>query len=134
MNEEGEHMIKIGCLLDKKDGIIPGRFSQTGYIVVIDAETGTVLKEFPRGGRSDIELARWVLEEDCEAIITGPMEQEPFEIVAEEGMITRYNGVGRRAQEAVRQMNLYQLDIIPDFEGGTGCHSGEECHKHPEED
>ena len=123
-------MIKIGCLLDKKDGVIASRFQDTGYICVIDAENYQLLKEFPRGGMSDEELARWVLEEDCEAIITGLMEQVPFEIVPEEGMITRYNGAGRTALEAIEQMNSYRLKIIPDFEGGTGCHSGEGCHEH----
>ena len=123
-------MIKIGCLLDKKDGVIAARFQDTGYICVLDAENEQLLKEFPRGEMTDIELARWVLEEDCEAIITGPMEQVPFEIVAEEGMITRYNGAGMTALDAVRRMNAYRLELIPDFIGGTGCGAGGECHDH----
>ena len=123
-------MIKIACLLEKKDGVVAWRFHDTGHICVMDAETGEVLRDFPRGDWTDEELARWVLREDCEAIITGPMERRPFEIVAEEGMITRYNGVGRRAPEAVRQMNACALDLIPDYEGGVGCGAGGECHGH----
>lgn len=126
-------MIKIGCLLDQKDGAIARRFAETRYMIVVDAETYKVLKCFPRGKMTDTELARWVLEEDLEAIITGPMEEGPFTIIAEEGMITRYNGVGRQAMDAVRQMNAYQLDLIFDYEGGTGCHSRGPCHEHAHE-
>lgn len=123
-------MMKIGCFLDKKDGVIADLFSETGYVVLIDAENYIVLSAFERGEMSQVDLARWVLEEDCEAIITGPLEEAPFEIIAEEGMITRYNGVGLEALESVRMMNAYRLKLIPDFIGGTGCHSGEECHEH----
>lgn len=123
-------MMKIGCFLDKKDGVIAEFFSETGYVVLIDAENDSVLSGFERGEMSQVDLARWVLEEDCEAIITGPLEEAPFEIIAEEGMITRYNGVGLEAMESVRMMNAYKLKLIPDFIGGTGCHSGEGCHEH----
>lgn len=123
-------MMKIGCFLDEKDGVIAELFDETGYVVLIDAENYSVLSEFERGEMSQVELARWVLEEDCEAIITGPLEEAPFEIIAEEGMITRYDGVGLEAMESVRLMNGYRLKLIPDYIGGTGCHSGEECHEH----
>lgn len=123
-------MMKIGCFLEEKDGVIADEFSNTGYIVLIDAEECTVLSEFSRGDMSEVDLARWVLKEDCEAVITGPLKQDPFEIIAEEGMITRYNGVGLAAMESVKMMNAYRLELIPDFIGGTGCHSGEGCHDH----
>lgn len=123
-------MMKIGCFLDQKDGVIAKEFSDAAYVVLIDADAYTVISEFPREDRSEVDLARWVLEEDCEAIITGPLKQEPFEIIAEEGMITRYNGVGLEAMDSVRKMNAYMLELIPDFIGGTGCGSGGDCHDH----
>lgn len=123
-------MMKIGCFLDRRDGVIAELFSKAEYVVVIDAENYTVLSAFERGEMTEVELARWVLKEDCEAIITGPLEQAPFEIIAEEGMITRYNGVGLEAMTSIRMMNGYRLDLIPDFIGGTGCGSGGECHDH----
>ena len=123
-------MIKTACLLDKENGTVPGLFSDAAYVVLIDAENGAVLKEFSRGGISDAEFARVLAKEDPEAVITGEINQEPFEILAEEYGITRYDGAGLGAEEAVRLMNRYKLRIIPDYIGGTGCHSGGECHEH----
>ena len=123
-------MIKIACLLDKKNGTVAGMFSDARHVVLIDAENGNVIKEFARGKLSDAEFARRIAEEDPEAVITGPMNREPFEILAEEFFITRYDGGGLKAGEAVRLMNAYRLRIIPDYIGGTGCHSEGECHEH----
>ncbi len=123
-------MIKTACLLDKENGTVPGLFSDAAYVVLIDAENGAVLKEFSRGRISDTEFARLIAKEDPEAVITGEINQVPFEILAEEYGITRYDGAGLKAEEAVRLMNRYRLRIIPDYIGGTGCHSGGECHEH----
>jgi hypothetical protein len=123
-------MIKIACLLDKKNGKVAGFFSEAAHAVLIDADTGSILKELPRKGVSDAEFARKLAAEDPEALITGPMNREPFEIIAEEYCITRYDGSGLKAGEAVRLMNAYRLRMIPDYIGGTGCHSGGECHEH----
>lgn len=123
-------MIRIACLLDKKNGKIAGLFREAVHAVLIDAETGDILKEIARAGVSDAEFARKLAEEDPEALITGEMNREPFEIIAEEYGITRYDGGGLKAGEAVRLMNAYKLRIIPDYIGGTGCHSGGDCHDH----
>ena len=123
-------MIKIACLLDKKNGKVADMFSDSCHAVVIDAENGKILRELPRGRVSDTEFARMIAAEDVEAVITGPMNKEPFEVIAEDYCITRYDGGGLKAGEAVRFMNEYRLRIIPDYIGGTGCHSGGECHEH----
>jgi len=123
-------MIKITCLLDKKDGKVPALFSDAGYAVVMDADTNTVLGEFSRESMNDEAFALRISKDDPEAVITGEIEEKPFVILAERFGITRYDGSGYGAQEAVKLMNAYRLRIIPDFIGGTGCHSGEECHDH----
>ena len=123
-------MIKTACLLEKQNGRIASLFSESGYVQIFDAECGALLTEFPRGALSDTAFARKLAEEDPEAIITGEINQEPFEILAEEYGITRYDGAGLEPQEAIRLMNRYKLRIIPDYIGGTGCHSGGECHEH----
>nr|SIP63275.1 hypothetical protein [uncultured bacterium] len=115
-------MIKIGCMLEEKGGKIAARFEQTRHVLLVDAENEEILGEVNAEGWSEEELARWVLQEDCEAILTGPMQKRPFEIVAEEGLITRYDARGLEPLEAIRRMNAYRLPIIPDYEGGTGCH------------
>lgn len=123
-------MIRIACLLNKKNGVVADSFAEADHAVFIDAETGDFLKEFSRNKMTDAEFARKIAEEDPEAVITGEIEKEPFEVLAEEFWITRYNGAGLKTAEAVRLMNAYKLRIIPDFIGGTGCHSGGECHDH----
>ena len=90
-----------------------------------------MLGELARGRASDEEFARMLAARDPEALITGEINREPFEVIAEEYCITRYYGGGLKAAEAVRLMNEYRLRIIPDHIGGTGCHSGHgECHDH----
>ncbi len=123
-------MIRIACLLDRKDGIVPGLFNEAEHAVVIDAESGSILMELDRGKMSDTEFARAVAETGVEAVITGEIEQDPFEIIADQFGITRYRGTGYRTGEAVELMNAWRLPVIPDFIGGTGCHSGGECHGH----
>ena len=123
-------MIKTACLLDKKKGVVAAMFAEANHAVLIDAENGRILGEISRGGASDGEFARLIVSDDLEAVITGPMNREPFEIIAEEYCITRYDGSGLKSSEAIRLMNEYRLRIIPDYIGGTGCHSGGECHGH----
>lgn len=123
-------MIKIACLLDKKNGTVAYTFAEAKHAVFMDAEEEKFLKEIPRGKMSEEEFARALIAEEPEAVITGPLEQVPFEIIAEEGMVTRYDGGGLKTAEAVKLMNEYRLGVIADFIGGTGCHSGGECHEH----
>ena len=63
-----------------------------------------------------------------------PSSESPFIILADQGCVTRYLAAGLRAQEAIAKMEAYELDMIPDFIGGTGCHSGEGCHEHPHDE
>ncbi len=123
-------MIKTACLLEKKNGTVAKLFSNAAHVVLIDAENGSFIKEFAREKLSDTDFARRIAEEDPEAVITGDINKEPFEILAEEFFITRYYGSGLKAAESVRLMNEYKLRIIPDYIGGTGCHTDGECHDH----
>ena len=123
-------MIKTACLLNKKNGTVAKLFSDAEYAVLIDAESGSFIRGFSRGSASDTEFAHMIGAEDPEAVITGEINKEPFEILAEEYYITRYYGGGLKSGEAVRLMNAYRLRMIPDYIGGTGCHSGGECHEH----
>ena len=73
------------------------------------------------------------MDADCEAVFCGPIEEAPFTIIADEGCVTRYLAALLSVEEAVREMQSYRLEMITDFIGGTGCHSGEGCHDHGEE-
>lgn len=126
-------MIRIACLLNKKNGVIAQTFEEAAHAVFIDAETGSILKEMPRMGMTDEEFAEALGEEKVEAVITGAIEKAPFNILAEKYWITRYDGVGLRISEAVRLMNEYRLRMITDHIGGTGHHDHGHDHDHEHE-
>ena len=119
------------------DGIVAPVFADAGYLLILEGETGEVTASYTRGEMDDCDLARKIVEHDCEAVLCGPIEEAPFIVIADEGCVTRYQASGLTAREALRRMNAYQLEMIPDFIGGTGCGSGREencCHGHGEED
>lgn len=110
------------------EGMISQTFAQAKYLLIIEAEGASVCATYARSSvGGDRDLARRIVEHDCEAVLCGPLEEEPFEIIADEGCVTRYLACGLSAAEALKEMEAYRLDMIPDFIGGTGCHSGEEA-------
>ena len=71
-------------------------------------------------------------DEDCEAIICGQIKRTAFDILYKEG-ISRYDGSGKNATQALKALGRYELNMITDCIGGTGCvgaASGGECHEH----
>ncbi|HHW08258.1 MAG TPA: hypothetical protein GXX34_12145 [Clostridia bacterium] len=116
---------------------VAGEFAKSAYLLIVDMETMD-FEAFAHDLEQDelgLDLARLVKEHDCEALITGLIEGEPFELLAAE-QITRYRGAGYTAEEALDLMEKLQLEIICDYEGsmehffhghacGAGC-DGEE--------
>ena len=127
-------MLKIAITTDGPmlDSEVCAKYEEHSYLLIVDAESGKLLRRIERNGRSDVDMAREIVAEDCEAIITGPIEEAPFVIIADEGCCTRYNGAGLPALLAVDKMNDYALPLLTDFIGGTGCHPGDEanCQHH----
>jgi len=113
----------IGIMTDKPDmdGIIPALFADANFLLIVDADKDTVCAKYARSGMTDRNFARKLIEHDCEAVLCGPIEKEPFLIIADEGCITRYYSVGLSAGEALKAMLAEQLPLIVDFIGGTGC-------------
>ena len=104
------------------------------YDVPDEGGESTLVCDVARDCLDDEALALRIVEEDCEAVLCGSIEESPFIILADQGCVTRYLAAGLRAQEAIAKMEAYELDMIPDFIGGTGCHSGEGCHEHPHDE
>ncbi len=119
--------IAVTCENMEIDGLVPALFKDSEYLMIIDADKNEIFKIYGKQDPENMVFAEKVLEHDCEAIICGPMEKEPFEKLAFAG-VTRYNGAGKKVQTAYRQMNRYQLDWIADYIGGPGAfghsHSG----------
>ncbi len=121
---------------DRK-GIIAPRFALAEYLLIFDTETTQLSASYERGKLSDVDLSEKIVEHGCEAVICGPIEEAPFAVIADEGCVTRYRGSGLELDDAILKMEAYELPLITDFIGGTGCGSGEgaECdRRHGQED
>lgn len=129
--------MKIAVMLSYEP-VVASDFSSAKRLQIYDVPDHggayTLLREIPRDCLDDEAIALRIVEEDCEAVLCGPIEEAPFVVLADQGCVTRYNAVGLEADEALRKMEAYALDMITDFIGGTGCHSGEGCHEHPHDE
>lgn len=114
------------------DGRIPALFSESAYLLIVESDTQELLHVFRRDAGQDMAFARAILQKDCEGVLCGPIEREPFLVIADEGCVTRYNAVGMRVMEALAALESRGLALIRDYIGGTGCQEGGagECQGH----
>lgn len=126
--------IAVTCENMEINGLVPKTFKDSEYLMIIDADKNQIFKIYGKQDPDNMVFAQKVLDHDCEALICGPLEKEPFELLAGAG-VTRYNGSGHKVQTAYDKMNRYQLDWIADYIGGPGafdhshtgaCECGEE--------
>ena len=120
--------IAVTCENMEINGLVPNTFKDSEFLRIIDADKNQIFKIYGKQDPENMVFAQKVLEHDCEAIICGPMEKEPFELLADAG-VTRYNGSGRKVQKAYDYMVRYQLPWIDEYIGGPGKGG----HKHEEE-
>ena len=125
--------IAVATTGNQADCFIPSKFStpKCPFIVNLNGLAVTHLYEAEPLNR-DLTFAQRTVEENCEAIICGEIRKEPFELLAGQG-VSRYNGAGKTATEAVKLFINDQLPMITDDIGGSGCPgstSGGECHEH----
>ena len=115
----------IGIMTDKPemDGKIPALFADSRYLLIVNPDTRAIEAKYSSDGTGGISFARKLIEHDCEAVLCGELDREPFLIIADEGCITRYNGIGLSAADALKAMTEDRLPFIKDCIGGTGCHS-----------
>lgn len=71
-------------------------------------------------------LAQAVLQHNCEAVITGLIQETAFELLAG-ACVTRFLGTGYDASKALELMHANTLDLIRDVNGGQSC-SGSHHH------
>ncbi len=130
--------IAVTCENMEITGLVPMTFKDSPFLMIIDADKNEIFKIYGKQDDDNMVFAEKIIEHDCEAVICGPMEKEPFELLVPKG-ITRYNGAGKKVQKAYDMMNRYQLEWIADYIGGPGAfghsHSGEcECGEEEEQD
>lgn len=129
--------IKIAIAMDAKGplGIVPENFAQVEQLLLVESALGTVREIFERKGSTDADLARKILDWNCECVLCGPIEKEAFLIIADEGGVTRYNATGLSFDKALSAFKADALELVRDYIGGQGCDSREdstqrECHEH----
>ena len=128
-------MMKIAVATTGKqaDSMIPGKLATAKHLFIVDMEKFEVLKIYDAPDlKRDEAFAQYAVDEDCEAIICGQIKRTAFDILYKEG-ISRYDGSGKNATQALKALGRYELNMITDCIGSTGCvgaASGGECHEH----
>ncbi len=109
------------AISNTKDYMIPQELNQARYLVIVDVDKMAIISTI-QGEESnrDVFFAEQTVKWDCEAIISGQIEMEAFEVLAK-NCVSRFQGSGFNAMEAVDLMEKYRLPIIRDYEGGNGC-------------
>ena len=117
----------IAIAVNEKDlkAIIPEKFEDAKGLLIIETDTMEIIDYIPGSAiRQDADSRDWVEEMvryECEALICGDMyDAHTFDAIAF-AMISRYNGMGYSARKATKKMLDYELEIIRDYVGGTGC-------------
>jgi predicted Fe-Mo cluster-binding NifX family protein len=113
-------------------------FETCRYLLIVDMdsmETEAIENTF---GKPEEDLSKRILDRDCEAVITGQISPEAFEIVAG-ACVTRYLGIGHTAGNALDLMQRYALDLIKSADGSDSCedhdHEGScDGHHHDEDE
>lgn len=102
-------------------------FAQAPYLLIVDVEsmTCTVIPHTVAPG-SDEQLARTILDHNCEAVITGTLAPAPFAILAD-AMITRFCATNLSARQALAAMDNRCLELIRNADGSGTC-SGDHHH------
>ena len=100
-------------------GLVPADFKTSPFLLMIDVEKNQIYHVYGKQDPENRVFAEKTVDQGCEAIICGPLEKEPFEIMANAG-ISRFDGSGHKAQRAYIRFLRNQLPLIRDYIGGPG--------------
>jgi predicted Fe-Mo cluster-binding NifX family protein len=128
--------IAISTNKDNLDGTIEERFSISQFLLILEIDDDTLSMKLNKSYEfniSETDLARIIIQEDCEAIISGILSTDAFNILALGG-VTRFDGTGLSAAEAIERMHAYELNYFKNAENeleDSHNHIGScEGHKH----
>ncbi|TEB04430.1 Dinitrogenase iron-molybdenum cofactor [Pelotomaculum schinkii] len=114
--------MKIAVMADGCDGNskVAEKFADARWLLIADMD-GQCISEVIEKSKEDIEnteLAKIIVDRDCELVICGEIEKIPFEILADR-QVTRALGKGLTVTDALNYESM--LEPITDCIGGTGC-------------
>lgn len=115
-------IMKIAIMTDASDlsARVCGLFSEGQWLLIVDDEEGKIIEAVPRDGQDDLQLAVRIVRSGCEGVLCGPIDREPFLMLADEGGVSRYQAAGLSAQEALEKFRRRELEFIRDHIGGQG--------------
>lgn len=95
-------------------------FEESKYLLIVETDDLS-FNFYPYDHKDPVKMAKKIIECNCEAVITGSIEEAAFEELAT-AQVTRYYGSNYNAREALNLMEAYKLDYIRDYKGGEGVH------------
>jgi hypothetical protein len=112
--------IAVASSAPGREGLVPELFSLSPWLLIINAETDELLQTIARDQDGDLGLAREILKWNCEGLLSGPIDREPFLLIADEGGVTRFQAVGLTVDQALDGLRARNLDYIKDYIGSDG--------------
>ena len=114
--------MKIAVSADGKtlESKVSESFGTCDYLLIVEMDDMGIKPAFIKASFSGEKLADYVLENDCEVIITGKLNPEEFNFFAD-AYVTRYAGAGYKVADAIELMDKSGLEFIRSLEGAQGC-------------
>ncbi|NLW91552.1 MAG: hypothetical protein GXY34_08130 [Syntrophomonadaceae bacterium] len=95
------------------DAPIAEEFEKSPYLLMVETDNMSY-EVFQNPELEDglgLAMAEKVVASDCEAVISGTIEAEAFEVLSE-AQVTRYYGANIAGRKALDMMQAYELDYI----------------------
>lgn len=102
------------------DTEISNQFKECKYLLIVNTDNLSVVAIKNDGKNSEKRLACEVINNNCEAIITGSIDPMSFDILAD-ACVTRYSGIGYSVKKALDLMENDNLVCIKFKEGENKC-------------
>ena len=98
-------------------------FEESPFLIIYETETGDfkVIDHDHKKDPQGLEMANAVVSHQCEALLTGEIDEKAFYIIADEG-ITRFKADGMTVSEALPLMEARKLAYIRDYKGAPADH------------
>lgn len=113
--------IAVAANGDTLESMVTEEYENSTYLLVVDINSLS-FRAYPneeRGSSSELGITSRLIEHDCEALISGSIEQANFDAMVA-AQVTRYNGANYSVNNALHRMETNQLEIIRDYKGGEG--------------
>ena len=95
------------------ENLVPDTFEESAFLLIVETDDGSyeAFKNPEVEGSAGLAMTMEILKHDCEALISGSIEKQAFEVLMK-AQVTRYMGANCRAADALRLMDANQLDFI----------------------